>query len=37
MYSDDDYFLSTPGIDIYNDRDEEDIAYVLDNLFSGIS
>ena len=37
MYSSDKYFLSTPGIRIYNDRNQEDLAYVDDNLFSGMS
>ena len=35
MYSDDNYFLSIPGIDIYNDRKQKDIAIVTDDLFSG--
>ena len=37
MCSDDKDFLFTPGIRIYNDRNQKDIAYVGDNLFSGIS
>ncbi len=37
MVSDDDYFLTTPGIIIYNDRNQKDIAGVLDTLFSGMS
>jgi hypothetical protein len=37
MISDDDWFLALPGIVIYNDRKQEDFAYVYDNLFSGIS
>ena len=36
MYSDDEDFLNTPGIRIYNDRNQKDIAYVNDNRFSGI-
>ena len=36
MHSDDEYFLNSPGIAIYNDRNKKDIAYVHDNLFSGI-
>ncbi len=36
MHSNDDYFLNTPGITIYNDRNKKDIAVVDDNLFSGI-
>ena len=36
MLSDDEDFLSTPGITIYNDRNQKDIAVVHDNLFSGI-
>ena len=36
MESDDDYFLSTPGIRISNNRDEEDEAYVRDTEFSGM-
>ena len=37
MCSDDEDFLYTQGIRIYNDRNEKDIAYVGDNLFSGMS
>jgi hypothetical protein len=37
MQSDDEDFLSTPGITIYNDRNQKDLASVNDNLFSGIS
>ena len=37
MISNDEYFLNTPGIGIYNDRNQNDIAYVNDNIFSGIS
>ena len=37
MYSDDEWFLNAPGIGIYNDRDEEDLAYVHDIEFSGMS
>ena len=33
MYSNDDYFLNTCGIAIYNNRNEKDIAIVLDNLY----
>ncbi len=36
MYSDDELFLDTPGIRIYNDRNQKDYAYVSDNQFSGI-
>jgi hypothetical protein len=36
MYSDDEDFLSTPGINIYNDRNQKDIAGVDDNQFSGM-
>jgi hypothetical protein len=36
MHSDDEDFLDTQGIRIYNDRNQEDIAYVSDKLFSGI-
>ncbi len=36
MFSDDEWFLDTPGIKIYNDRNEEDIAGVNENQFSGI-
>ena len=36
MYSDDEDFLETPGIRIYNDRNQKDIAFVRDNIFSGI-
>ena len=35
MYSDDEDFLNSPGIRIYNDRNEEDYAFVSDNEFSG--
>jgi hypothetical protein len=37
MQSNDKDFLFTPGIRIFNDRNEEDFACVDDNLFSGIS
>ena len=37
MHSNDEYFLFTPGIEIYNDRNEKDIAFVRDNQFSGMS
>ena len=37
MHSDDEWFLYTQGIRIYNDRNQKDIAYVDDNIFSGIS
>ncbi len=36
MCSDDEDFLSTPGIEIQNDRNQKDIAYVENNQFSGI-
>jgi len=36
MVSNDEIFLYTPGIQIYNDRNQKDIAYVFDNLFSGM-
>ncbi len=34
MESNDNYFLGIPGIYIYNDRKQKDIAGVLNNLFS---
>ena len=37
MASNDEWFLFTPGIEISNDRNQKDIAYVDDNMFSGIS
>ena len=37
MESNDEWFLDTPGITIYNDRNQKDIAYVFDIQFSGIS
>ena len=37
MILNDELFLDTPGIRIYNDRNEKDFAYVSDNRFSGIS
>ncbi len=37
MWSDLKYFLNTSGITIYNNRNHEDLAYVYDNKFSGIS
>ena len=37
MISDDEDFLNSPGIGIYNDRNQKDYAYVDDNKFSGIS
>ena len=37
MCSDDEWFLNTPGIRIFNDRNHTDIAFVNDNEFSGIS
>ena len=36
MCSDDEDFLNTPGIGIYNDRNQKDFAGVADNLFSGL-
>ena len=36
MCSDDDCFLATEGIEIENNRDLSDSAYVSDNLFSGM-
>ncbi len=36
MQSDDEDFLSTPGITIYNDRNKEDFTHVFDNQFSGM-
>ena len=36
MYSDNEEFLFTQGITIFNDRNEKDIAYVSDNEFSGM-
>ena len=36
MHSDDEDFLNTPGIRIFNDRNKKDFAFVFDNLFSGI-
>ncbi len=36
MASNDEDFLDTPGIRIYNDRNEEDFAYVDDIVFSGM-
>ncbi len=36
MASNDDYFLYTPGIAIYNDRNQKDWAVVSDNEFSGM-
>ena len=35
MCSDDKLFLQTPGIEIYNDRNQKDWAFVADNQFSG--
>ncbi len=35
MYSDDKFFLKIPGITIYNDRKQKDVAGVDDDLFSG--
>ena len=37
MYSDNQWFLETPGIRIFNDRNQKDYAYVNNNMFSGIS
>ncbi len=37
MVSNDDNFLYTPGIAIFNDRNQKDIAGVRDNEFSGMS
>jgi len=36
MYSTDESFLGTPGIRIYNNRNESDLSLVVDNLFSGM-
>ncbi len=36
MCSDDEDFLNTPGIRIYNDRNKKDWADVNDNQFSGM-
>ena len=36
MESNDEWFLYAGGIVIYNDRDEEDEAYVRDTEFSGM-
>jgi hypothetical protein len=36
MYSDDEEFLNTPEITIYNDRNQKDYAIVRDNQFSGM-
>ena len=36
MDSDGEYFLNTPGIGIYNDRNQKDFADVDDIIFSGI-
>ena len=37
MHSDDEWFLYTQGIRIYNDRNQKDYALVRDIQFSGIS
>ena len=37
MSSNDEWFFDAPGITIYNDRNQKDIASVDDNEFSGIS
>jgi hypothetical protein len=36
MESSDEFFLSTPAIDINNNRNEKDIACVDDNQYSGM-
>ncbi len=36
MQSNDEWFLCTTGIAIYNDRNRQDLAYVFDNEFSGM-
>ena len=36
MHSDDKLFLLTPGIQIFDDRNLKDFAFVRDNEFSGI-
>ncbi len=36
MHSNDEAFLSLPGFDIFNDRDEEDYAVVADLVFKGM-
>ena len=36
MFSNDEVFLGTSAIVIYNDRNQKDIAGVDDNLYSGL-
>jgi len=36
MYSDDEYFLATNGIGIFNDRNDEDFAVVNDIFCEGM-
>ena len=36
MRSDDEYFLATKGIGIFNNRNEKDIAIVHDTFFEGM-
>ena len=36
MVSSDKWFLQTPGIEIYNDRNQKELASVGDNVFSGM-
>ena len=36
MHSNDEAFLSLPGIDIFNDRYQEDYAVIADLVFKGM-